>query len=119
MIDALISGTSSEDIAYYINLYNQIYNDYKDPKSGVADSAYDMEKMQQRFLLTQSMYSYWQSVVTALAPQFDKEMQEEKNRYEYEQSQEYWENINDRPDLDEWLKKGFIRYIFLHYYNYK
>lgn len=101
MIDAIISGASGENATFYFSLYNQIYEDYKDSKSGVVDFANDMIKMQHRFLLTQSMYSYWQNIVTAaLAPQFDKEMLLEQERINYEHSQEYIDGIPDCPDCD-------------------
>lgn len=99
MIDAIISGASGEDITFYISLYNQIYNDYKDSKSEVTNSVYDMDKMQHRFLLTQSMYSYWQNIVTAaLAPHFNKEMLLEQERIDYEHSQEFIDKISGIPD---------------------
>lgn len=100
MVDAIIAGVAEDDIAYYLNLYRQIYEDYMDIKLGVMDSAYDMMKMQQRFFRTQSLYNYWQSIVIAkLASQFDNEMLMEADRREYEQSQEYQEYL-DSIDFD-------------------
>lgn len=94
MIDAIISGTSAEDITYYINIYNQIYKDYKDSKAAVSNSNYDIEKMQSRFLKTQSLYSYWQSIVTQkLATYFDKQIQMEQDQYDYEHSAAYINNM--------------------------
>lgn len=120
MIDAIISGASDEDITFYINLYSQIYNDYKDSKSEITDSAYDMDKMQHRFLLSQSMYSYWQDIVTAkLAPQFDKEILAEKDRYEYEHSQEFREGIPDYPDYDYQIEQEDGEIIELKAERYK
>lgn len=82
MIDAIISGTSDEDITYYLNIYTQIYKDYKDAKSAISDSSYDIGKMQHRFLLTQSLYSYWKDVVTSkLSARFDEEILTEQNGY--------------------------------------
>ena len=105
MIDVIISGSSDEDITYYISLYNQIYNDYKDSKLEITDSDYDMNKMQHRFLLTQSMYSYWQNIVTAaLAPQFDREILEKEDRTAYEHSQEFIDSIPDIPNCDYQLE---------------
>lgn len=105
MIDAVISGASDEDVIYYINLYSQIYNDYKDSKSGVTDSAYDMGKQQHRFLFTQNMYTYWQNIVISkLAPQFDREILEEEDRIAYEHSQEFIDSIPDIPNYDYQLE---------------
>lgn len=120
MIDVIISGSSDEDITYYISLYNQIYNDYKDSKLEITDSDYDMNKMQHRFLLTQSMYSYWQNIVTAaLAPQFDKEILLEEKRINYEHSQEFIGEISGIPDCDYQIEQEDGEIISLKAEKYK
>lgn len=99
MVDAIIAGTEEDkDIADYITLYNQIFDDYKDSmkpdaaakkgkdskpsEKGSSDDnqkevpglAVEMRKIQKRFFLTQALYAHWQRIVTAkLAPTFEKE----------------------------------------------
>lgn len=113
MVDAIIAGTTAEDVADYITLYNQIYSDYRDTKlSGAAHEDKDskqpdtevkgllseMDKVQRRFFLTQALYNYWQRIVTAkLAPSFDKEMLMEADRQQYEHLQAFSDTI---PDID-------------------
>lgn len=99
MVDAIIAGTKEDaDIADYITLYNQIFEDYKDSKESDAAAtsqkvpglAVEMRKMQKRFFLTQALYAHWQRIVTAkLDPKFDKEHKAEKDRREFEHTQEY------------------------------
>lgn len=76
MIDAIIAGTEEDkDIADYITLYNQIFEDYKETSGdkGVSGLAAEMRKVQKRFFLTQALYAHWQRIVTAkLAPTFEK-----------------------------------------------
>ena len=101
MVDAIIAGTAAEDIVDYITLYNQIYSDYRDskqPDKEVKGLLSEMDTVQRRFFLTQTLYNYWQRIVTAkLAPSFDKEMLMEADRNQYEHSQEFFDTI---PDSD-------------------
>lgn len=101
MVDAIIAGTTAEDVADYITLYNQIYSDYRDskrPDKEVKGLLSEMNTVQRRFFLTQALYNYWQRIVTAkLAPSFDKEMLMEADRSQYEHSQEFFNTI---PDSD-------------------
>ena len=101
MVDAIIAGTEEDaDIADYITLYNQIFEDYKETTGdkGVSGLAVEMYKIQKRFFLTQALYAHWQRVVTAkLAPKFDREIVLEEDHYQYEHSQEFFDTI---PDSD-------------------
>ena len=96
MVDALLTSATSEHITLLFNLYQQIYDDYQDIKEGRNDSAYDMMKMQIRFLLTQRFYEHLKYIVIdKLAPRFDNQMLVDADWYEYRQSQEYLDTITN------------------------
>ena len=99
MIDAIIAGTEEDkDIADYITLYNQIFEDYKETSGdkGVSGLAAEMRKVQKRFFLTQALYAHWQRIVTAkLAPTFEKEKKMEEDQREFEQTQKDFDAMRD------------------------
>lgn len=99
MVDAIIAGTEEDaDIADYITLYNQIFEDYKETTGdkGVSGLAVEMYKIQKRFFLTQALYAHWQRIVTAkLAPKFEREKKIEEDQREFEHTQEYFDAIHD------------------------
>ena len=107
MIDVLFTRIATDDITYYINLYNQIYNDFKDNQEETSDgtTTYDIEKMQNRFLRTQQAYNYISTVVqTQLAESFKKKIQQEQDEINYQHSQEYYdknENALNSPSPSE------------------
>lgn len=101
MIDVLLSDSSDEDILFFINLYNQIYEEYKDTKSGDFSSSYDLEKIQYRFLRMQQMYNYISTTVrVGLASTFDKQILIEEDENNYYHSQEYIDTIPNTIDND-------------------
>ena len=101
MIDVLLSDSSDDDIMFFINLYNQIYEEYKDTKSGDISSSYDLEKIQHRFLRMQQMYNYISATVRGgMASSFDKQILIEEDENNYYHSQEYIDTIPDVPDCD-------------------
>ena len=101
MIDVLLNDSSDEDVLFFINLYNQIYEEYKDTKAGDTSSSYDFEKMQHRFLRMQQMYNYISAIVRdGMASTFDKQMLTEEDENNYYHSQEYIDTIPDIPDYD-------------------
>ena len=84
MIDALLSHSTDAGIAFLINLYTRIFDDYKDKKVDDAESSYDLEKMQSRFLRTQCAYNYISSVVMDyLADDFDIQLQQQEAESEF------------------------------------
>lgn len=94
MIDVLFTRIDTDDITYYISLYNQIYNDFKDNQEETSDdtTTYDIVKMQNRFLRTQQAYNYISTVVqTQLAESFKKKIQQEQDEINYQHSQEYYD----------------------------
>lgn len=96
MIDVLFSNSSGEDITFFINLYNEIYQEYKDIKLGDTSSSYDSEKMQQRFLRMQQMYNYISTTVrTGMADTFDKQILVEEDERNYYHSEEYINEITN------------------------
>lgn len=99
MIDAIIAGTEiHKDIADYITLYNQIFEDYKETSGdkGVSGLAAEMRKVQKRFFLTQALYAHWQRIVTAkLAPTFEKEKKMEEDQREFEHTQKDFDAMRD------------------------
>lgn len=101
MIDVLLCESSDEDITFFLNLYNQIYEEYKDTKAGDVSTSYDLEKMQHRFLRMQQMYNYISTTVrTGMASTFDKKILVEEDENNYYHSQEYIDSIPDVPDCD-------------------
>lgn len=93
MVDAIIAGTSEEDMSFF-NLYRQMYNDYKDSKANNVSTGIDAEmmKMQNRVFFMQAVYDRWRkSVIAKLSEQFDREILEEQD--EYEHSQEFFNQI--------------------------
>ena len=101
MIDVLLCESSDEDITFFLNLYNQIYDEYKDTKAGDVSTSYDLEKMQHRFLRMQQMYNYISTTVrTGMASTFDKKILVEEDENNYYHSQEYIDSIPDVPDCD-------------------
>ena len=101
MIDVLLCESSDEDITFFLNLYNQIYKEYKDTKAGDASSFYDYEKMQHRFLRMQQMYNYISATVrVGMASTFDEQILIEKAENNYYHSQEYIDTIPDIIDND-------------------
>lgn len=101
MIDVLLSDSSDKDILFFINLYNQIYEEYKDTKSGDFSSSYDLEKIQHRFLRMQQMYNYISTTVrVGLASTFDKQILIEEDKINYYHSQEYIDTIPNTIDND-------------------
>lgn len=109
LIDALISGTTAEDMTHYYSLYNQLYEEYKDELEQVSDSSYDLIKLRERFMLTQSMYNYWKAtVMPKLIPFFKKQMATEQDVIDYQHSDEYIQEmqnaIDSFPDTDYILK---------------
>lgn len=101
MIDVLLCESSDEDITFFLNLYNQIYEEYKDTKAGDVSTSYDFEKMQDRFLRMQQMYNYISTTVrTGMASTFDKKILVEEDENNYYHSQEYIDSIPDVPDCD-------------------
>lgn len=101
MIDVLLSDSSEEDITFFINLYNQIYKEYKDIKSGDVSSSYDIEKIQYRFLRMQQMYNYISATVRyGMASTFDKQILIEENVNSYCHSQEYIDSIPEVSNCD-------------------
>lgn len=100
MIDILLRSSSSEDISFFMNLYQQIYNDYKDTKNSDTTSSYDMQKMEHRFLLMQQMYNYISSTVTPkLSSTFDRQILIEEDLQHYYHSQEFIESI---PEMENY-----------------
>ena len=92
MIDAIISGTEPEDMMHYLNLYQQLYRDYKDMKEQDEQSSYDIDKLQYRFSLAHSMYNYWKAkAFPKLAPFFEKQMAIDEDNYKFEHSQEVYD----------------------------
>lgn len=105
MIDVLLSDSANEDVMFFISLYNQIYEDYKDMKSGDTSSFYNLAKMQHQFLQMQQMYNYISATVRAgLASTFDKQMLIEEDENNYYHSQEYIDTIPDVSDNDSDLE---------------
>lgn len=101
MLDVLLCNSSDEDVTFFLNLYNQIYEEYKDAKAGDVSASYDFEKMQHRFLRMQQMYNYISTTVrTGMASTFDKKILVEENENNYYHSQEYIDSIPDVPDCD-------------------
>lgn len=101
MIDVLLCESSDEDITFFLNFYNQIYEEYKDTKAGDTSSFYDYEKMQHRFLRMQQMYNYISATVRAgMASTFDKQILIEEDENNYYHSQEYIDTIPDIIDND-------------------
>lgn len=100
MIDILFTSINTEDITYYLNLYNQIYNDFKDKQQESLNSTtnYDITKIERRFLYTQQAYNYISTLVqTQLADFFKKKQLQEQDALNYQHSQEY---INNLPKDD-------------------
>ena len=109
MVDAIIAGTEiNKDIADYITLYNQIFEDYKDSNPSeneetsddnrieVLGLAAEMRKVQNRFFLTQALYAHWQRIVTAkLAPTFEKEKKMEEDQRKFEHTQKDFDAMCD------------------------
>ncbi|MBD5155785.1 MAG: hypothetical protein HDT15_12190 [Oscillibacter sp.] len=109
MVDAIIAGTEEyKDIADYITLYNQIFEDYKDlTPSDTEETADDnlievlglaaeMRKVQKRFFLTQALYAHWQRIVTAkLAPTFEKEKKMEEDQRKFGHTQKDFDAMCD------------------------
>lgn len=96
MIDVLFSNSSGEDITFFINLYNEIYQEYKDIKLGDTSSSYDSEKMQQRFLRMQQMYNYISTTArTGMADTFDKQILVEEDVINYYNSEEYINELSE------------------------
>lgn len=105
MIDVLLSDSANEDVMFFISLYNQIYEDYKDMKSGDTSSFYNLAKMQHQFLQMQQMYNYISATVRAgLASTFDKQMLIEEDENNYYHSQEYIDTIPDVSGNDSDLE---------------
>lgn len=114
MIDVLLSDSADEDVMFFINLYHQIYEEYKDDKSGNTSSAYDLEKMQSRFLRMQQMYNYISATVKhSMSSTFDKQMLIEEDENNYYHSQEYIDTISDVPDCNYILEyeDGTVEYL--------
>lgn len=89
MLNSILSSLDSEDKVFFINLYNQIYRDYKDKQLNDTSSSYDLEKMQQRFFLTQQTYEYIkEKVTTDISTEFDKQIiiDQEYYNHNYEHS---------------------------------
>ncbi len=90
MIDTLLSSSKGEDIAFLVNLYNQILSDYKDNKDGNTTSSYDMEKIQQRILRTQQAYNYMSSIIQSnMAEYLDDEIAAREYENDYYHSEEF------------------------------
>lgn len=105
MIDILLSDSSEEDAMFFINLYNQIYEEYKDSKIDDVSSSYDFEKMQQRFLRMQQMYNYVSATVRdGMASNFDKQILVDEDENNYYHSKEYIDSIPDVFDCNYDLK---------------
>lgn len=101
MIDVLLCESANEDIMFFLNLYNQIYEEYKDIKAGDISSSYDLEKIQQRFLRMQQMYNYISATVRGgMASTFDKQILIEEDENNYHHSQEYIDTIPDVSDCN-------------------
>lgn len=101
MIDVLLCESSDEDIIFFLNLYNQIYEEYKDTKAGDTSSSYDLEKMQHRFLWMQHMYNYISATVRGgMVSTFDKQILIDEDINNYHHSQEYMDTIPDVPNCD-------------------
>ena len=101
MIDVLLCESSDEDITFFLNLYNQIYKEYKDTKAGDASSFYDYEKMQHRFLRMQQMYNYISATVRGgMASTFDEQILIEKAENNHCHSKEYIDTYPDGIDND-------------------
>ena len=84
MLDAIIAGTSEEDTNSWFNLYQQIYNDYKDSKENSASTEIytEMMKMQKRVFFMQAVYDRWRRIVIAkLSEQFDRNILIEQDEY--------------------------------------
>lgn len=114
MIDVLLCESSDEDIMFFLNLYNRIYEEYKDIKAGDTSSSYDLEKMHYRFLRTQQMYNYISSTVRrGMASTFDKQILIEEDENNYFHSQEFIDSIPDIPDCDYVLEyeDGTVEYL--------
>lgn len=101
MIDVLLCESSDEDITFFLNLYNQIYEEYKDTKAGDTSSSYDLEKMQHRFLRMQQMYNYISATLrSGMASTFDRQILIEEDENNYYHSQEFIDTIPVIPDCD-------------------
>lgn len=114
MIDILLCASSKDDDTFFINLYNQIYNDYKDAKSGNTASNYDIQKMEHRFLLMQQMYNYISTTVShGLSTTFDKRLLTDEDANNYYHSPEYVESIPDieNCDYDLEYEDGTIKHL--------
>lgn len=99
MIDAIIAGSTGEDILVFLDLYAQLYNEYKETHSDEPVRNYDAAKAQTHFLLMQNMFSYIKSVTeTPMSEIFENDLREETKRHDYENTPEYIDNMN-----------GFIR----------
>lgn len=103
MIDAIISGTEPEDMLHYLNLYQQLYRDYKDLKAQNEQSSYDIDKLQYQFALAHCMYNYWKvKALPKLEPFFEKQMAIEEDIYIFEHSPEvYNQYAQYQDDLDK------------------
>ncbi len=98
MIDILLADISGEDSAFFISLYNQIYDDYKDVKSAITDSSYDLRKIEHRFMLTQQMYNHIKMIVTEkMEADFDKQILIDEDLQNYYNSQEFIDTIPSQP----------------------
>lgn len=101
MLDVLLSNTNGENIVYLIDFYNQIINDFNDNQNNVADSSYDLVKMQSRLLHTQQAYNYISTLVhTSMREELESNALKKKNEQLYTHSQEYYESIPEQEDND-------------------
>lgn len=101
MIDILLCDSSEESINFFLKLYNQIYDDYKDAKSGDIASTYDMQKIEHRFLVMQQMYNYINATVKqGLSSTFDKQILTDEDSYNYYHSAKFIDSIPDTENCD-------------------
>lgn len=111
MIDAIISGTEPEDMMHYLNLYQQLYDDYKDMKEQNEQSSYDIDKLQYRFSLANAMYNYWKAKATPkLIPFFEKQMAIEEDNYKFEHSQEVYDEYAKYQEKQEKVHSYVLEY---------
>lgn len=96
MLDIILTCLSDENSTHLINLYNQIYNDYKDLIYNDTSSAYNYEKMEQRLLKTQSLYGFLSDIVQkGMSDTFDKLILQEEEENNYYHSQDYYQENHD------------------------
>ena len=95
MVDAIICGTSDEDILYFFNLYRQILNDYRDSFAGISAEQMIIQAQHRQHFLA-DFYSFIREVVTKnLIKEFnaDISLEQQERQYSIDHPDEY-QDIN-------------------------